>query len=166
MTRTKDHRESPTISNPSTALHRGKKIALTSVQEKNFLGSPLVSRMALNLRCECADDDEFIGYRADYVEMYLMNRESEQQTIEDWTETEGLQFFPAGEIYRPVDLPVAITGSEANTFEVDVTRPEWRSLLQSAVVEAVMAVGLAKATDKVELLNMRREPLGEKVTPR
>lgn len=74
--------------------------------------------MALNLRCECADDDEFIGYRADYVEMYLNNRESEQQSIEDWTEVEGAHFFAAGEMYRPVDVPVALTGSEANLFEV------------------------------------------------
>jgi hypothetical protein len=117
----------------------------------------------MNLRCECADDDDYREYMPSYVETYLNNRESDQQTIQDWTDTEGFQFFPAGEIYRPVDLPIAITGSEANAFEVDMTRPEWRAQLQTAVESVVTSAGLAKASDKVELHNVRREPLGDKV---
>lgn len=44
-----------------------------------------------------------------------------------------------------------------------MTRPEWRTQLQASVIEAVTSAGLANATDKVELQNMRREPLGDKV---
>jgi len=119
--------------------------------------------MAVNIRCECADDDEYRTFLPSYVETYLNNRENTHQTIEEWTDAEGFQFFPAGEIYRPVDVPIAITGSEANAFEVDMTRPEWRTQLQSAVTAVVVAAGLAKPSDKVELHNVRREALGDKV---
>jgi len=122
--------------------------------------------MALNLRCECGYDDEFLNYRYDYVDTYLANRESDQQTIEEWTDIEGVQMFAAGEIFRPVDVPVAITGSEANAFEVDMTRPEWRTQLQTAVTQALVSAGLATPSDKVELENMRREPLGDNVDRR
>ena len=93
----------------------------------------------------------------------MINRECAEQTIEDWTDAEGLLLFAAGEIYREVEVPVAITGTEANAFSVDMTRPEWRKQFQEAVASAVMSAGLAKAGDKVELRNMRHEPLGDQV---
>ena len=115
------------------------------------------------LRCECPDDDEYRVYTPLYVEAYMINRECAEQTIEDWTDAEGLLLFAAGEIYREVEVPVAITGTEANAFSVDMTRPEWRKQFQEAVTAAVMSAGLAKTGDKVELRNMRHEPLGDQV---
>jgi len=107
--------------------------------------------MAMNRRCECPDDPEFAGYRPEYVEAYLINREDYLQSIEDWTDTEGLEWFATGEIYSAVALPIAITGSEANAFDVDMTRPEWRSHLDKAVKEAVVSAGLAKVSPLVFL---------------
>jgi hypothetical protein len=119
--------------------------------------------MANNLRCECADDDEYRLYQPLYVEAYLNNRECIRQSIEEWTDLEGSQHYAASEIFRRVEVPVAITGTEANAFEVDVTRPDWRLDLQTAVASAVVSAGLAKVTDKVELHDMRRQTLGDKV---
>jgi hypothetical protein len=110
-------------------------------------------------RCDCADDDEFVAYQPAFVQAYLDNRECAEQTIDEWTRFEGVNLFATSDIYRPISLSVAVSGTEPNAFEVDMARPDWFGQLEGAVRTTLTSAGLAKAGDKVSLENVRREPI-------
>lgn len=105
------------------------------------------------------DDDSLSIYQPYYVECYISNRSDENQTIEDWTEMEGEHHFPASEIYAPVNVPVAISGSECNGYAINMTRNDWYEQFSQAVCESLVGGGLAKKGDKIELEDVRRDPI-------
>ena len=81
--------------------------------------------------CDC-DEEDFSRYQPTYVEAYMDNR-SPGETIEEWTENEGKFAFAETDIFEPVLVAVAISGTENNGFSIDLTKADWHSRFQVAV---------------------------------
>lgn len=108
------------------------------------------------------DEEEFSRYQQAYVEAYLDNRIHSSQSIEEWTQEEGKLHFPASDIYAPVEVAVAISGSELNGFSIDLTRPDWHNQFQAAVKQSLLDAGLARAGDAFGLTDVRGNSIADK----
>lgn len=150
------------LCNDGDPLRKGPSSRYLFTQgHQKVLGIGFLAGMANRRCCQCPDDDEFVRYQPTYVQTYLDNRQGAEQTIEEWTRFEGSDLFATSDIYRPISLAVALSGTEHNAFEVDMARPDWYGQLEGAVRTALVRGGLAKEKDKVALENVRREPVNE-----
>jgi hypothetical protein len=122
--------------------------------------NPRTKEEIMSQFCDC--DDDFAQYQPAYVEAYIDNRLSSGQSIEDWTDEEGKFQFAESDIYAPVTVTVAISGSEYNGFSVDPTKTDWQARFQTAVKQALVESGLAKVGDVVALEDVRADSLAER----
>jgi len=104
------------------------------------------------------NDEDYVGYKDEYVETYLTNAPP-NLTIDEWTAHEGSSLFSACDIYKPKLVSVALCGSEYNRFAVDHTKPDWSAQLCNAVKSCLVNSGLARTGDNVALTNVRDRPV-------
>jgi hypothetical protein len=113
--------------------------------------------------CDCTDDEgEYSRYQPVYVEAYMDNRAFRGQTIQEWTEDEGKYHFTSSDIYAPVTVAVAISGTENNGFSIDLTKPDWHNRFHAAVKQTLVDAGLARVGDVVGLEDVRSAPIADK----
>ena len=105
------------------------------------------------------DEEDFARYQPAFVESYLDNRSCQSQTIEEWTALEGEIHFPVSDIYAPVRIAVAISGSERNGYAIDLTKDEWYAKFLHAVSESLIEANIAKPTDTIKLEDVRRDSI-------
>lgn len=76
-------------------------------------------------------------YQPAYVDAFISQRQYPEQTIEEWTSTEGSLNFGASQIYKPLNISVSISGPSDNSFSVDCSKVDWHPRLLNAVKGAL-----------------------------
>lgn len=90
-------------------------------------------------------------YQPAYVDAFISQRQYPEQTIEEWTSTEGSLNFGASQIYKPLNISVSISGPSDNSFSVDCSKVDWHPRLLNAVKGALTEARRMGSADTLTL---------------